>query len=345
MAWAIATYSKNAVMRAGETLINNSATANAHSFAMDVLSNWRAAHAYPMHSLLMTLRQQSVAIDKNSVIVQRLKRTPSIVEKLSRYPDMKLHRMQDISGCRSIVSTVRDVERLAFKISTSRTKHILHKTDNYIEHPKDSGYRGIHLVYKYNGNKTAYQDYFVEIQLRSKIQHAWATALEIVDTFTKQALKSSRGNIDWLNFFVYAGAEFAKLERRPIGTIPEGVDSNVELMRLERKLNVVTRLNAFAVSADYIMQKQDGKTDYFLLELTEHAKKIMVTQYETSQFERATQNYLEKEKQAKDDSSYDVVLVAASSMHALKSAYPNYFADSKDFLKYIHRVLEPAVKK
>jgi hypothetical protein len=343
MAWATAVYSKKAVMRAGETLIDKTATEAAHSHAMDVLSNWRAAHAYPMHSLLMTLRQQSVAVDSKAIVVQRLKRTPSIVEKLSRYPEMKLQRMQDISGCRAIVSTVRDVEQLSSKITNSRTRHILHKTDNYIDQPKDSGYRGIHLIYKYNGDKTAYQDYFVEIQLRSKIQHAWATALEIVDTFTRQALKSSRGNKDWLNFFIYAAAQFAKLERRPVGAIPVGVDSHKELMRLEKKLNVVARLNAFAVSADHIMQKQDGKTDYFLLELTDHARKIVVSQYPTSAFELATQHYLEKEKQAKVDTSYDVVLVAASSMHALKGAYPNYFADSRDFLKYIQRVLHPAI--
>ena len=183
----------------------------------------------------------------------------------------------------------------------------------------------------------------MEIQLRSKIQHAWATALEIVDTFTKQALKSSRGKQDWLDFFIYAAAQFSKLEKRPMGKIPEGVDSLSELKRLEKKLNVVARLNAFAVSADHIMQKKDGKTDYFLLELTDHARKIAVTQYATSEFERATQQYLEKEKQAKIDASYDVVLVAASSMHALKNAYPNYFADSKDFLKYIQRVLNPVI--
>ena len=145
MSWAIAVFSKKAVMRAGETLTDKNATYEEHTHAMDVLSNWRAAHAYPMHSLLMTLRQQSVAIDKNAIVVQRLKRTPSIVEKLSRYPEMKLHRMQDISGCRAIVSTVRDVEHLATSITKSRTRHTLHKIDNYIESPKESGYRGIHL--------------------------------------------------------------------------------------------------------------------------------------------------------------------------------------------------------
>ena len=343
MSWASAVYSKKAVMRAGETLIDETATEEEHSQGMDVLSNWRAAHAYPMHSLLMTLRQKSVEIDKDAVVVQRLKRTPSILDKLERYPEMKLHRMQDISGCRAIVKTVRDVERLDLSIRDSRTRHTLHKVHNYITEPKDSGYRGIHLVYKYNGTKTEYQDYFVELQLRSKIQHAWATAVEIVDTFTKQALKSSRGKQEWLDFFIYAAAQFAKLESRPVGTIAEGLDSHSELMRLEKKLNVVTRLNAFAVSAEHMTKKKNGKTDYFLLELTDHARQIIVTQYVQSSFERATQNYLEKEKQAKIDPTYDVVLVAASSMHALKRAYPNYFADSKDFIKYIQRVLHPAI--
>lgn len=343
MAWAIAEYSKKEVMRAGEKLIDESVTDEERSNAMDVLSNWRAAHAYPMHSLLVMLRRKSGEIDKAAVVVQRLKRTPSILGKLLRYPQMKLHRMQDISGCRSIINSVHDVERLAVRITKSRTRHKLHKLDNYIDEPKDTGYRGIHLVYKYNGEKSEYHDYFVEIQLRSRIQHAWATAVEIVDTFTKQALKTSRGQQDWLDFFIYAAAEFAKLERRPIGKIPEGVDANKELVRLAKKLNVIQRLNAFAVSAEHIMKKHDGKTDYFLLELTDHARKILVTQFATSEFERATQAYLEKEKQAKIDVSYDVVLVAASSMHALKSAYPNYFADSKDFLKYIHRVLNPAI--
>lgn len=343
MSWAKSEYSKNAVLRAGETPINKTATAEEHSHAMDVLSNWRAAHAYPMHALLVTLRNQSISVDKAAVVVQRLKRTPSIVEKLSRFPDMKLHRMQDISGCRSIVSSVRDVENLSAKITKSRTRHKLHKINNYIDEPKSSGYRGIHLVYKYNGDKTEYQDYFIEIQLRSKIQHAWATALEIVDTFTNQALKSSSGDKDWLDFFIYAAAQFAKLEKRPTGAIPDGIDPNKELKRLEKKLNVVARLNAFAVTADYITKKHDGKTDYFILELTENAGKIVVYQFKTSEFERATSVYLEKEKQTETDPSYDVVLVAAGSMHALKSAYPNYFADSKDFLKYIHRVLNPAV--
>ena len=107
-------------------------------------------------------------------------------------------------------------------------------------------------------------------------------------------------------------------------------------------MNVIPRLEAFAVSASHIIQKKDNKTDYFLLELTQGGNEIVVTQYKTSEFEKATGDYLRKEKEAKDNTAHDVVLVAASSMHALHNAYPNYFADSKEFVKYIERALAPA---
>ncbi len=339
MKWVTSIYSKKEVMRAGEVLISDASTDDERSIAMDVLSNWRAAHAYPMHALLIFLRTQSSKIDNNAIVVQRLKRTPSILDKLLRFPQMKLHRMQDISGCRSVVNTVNHVEKLSNVLTTSRTRHKLHKQDDYIQKPKESGYRGIHLIYKYNGNKKDYEDFFVEIQLRSRIQHSWATSVEIVDLFTRQALKASHGNQEWLDFFKYASAEFAKLEKRPVGDHLDGIDTKAELQRLSETLNVVKRLNAFAVSTQYVATKQDNKTDYFLLELTSETNAITVTQFASSDLDTATKTYLEKEKSAKKDSSYDVVLVAAGSMHALKAAYPNYFADSKSFLNYLAKVI------
>jgi hypothetical protein len=48
---------------------------------------------------------------------------------------------------------------------------------------------------------------------------------------------------------------------------------------------------------------------------------------------------LQKEKQAKSETANDVVLVAAGSLHALKNAYPNYFADSTEFVRLMQRAL------
>lgn len=341
--WVKCKNSKKSVMRAGEFLIGQLTPDLLDEYieSMNVLSNWRASHAYPMHALLMLLRKKAIAVDKRAVVVQRLKRTPSIISKLSRYPEMKLHRMQDISGCRAIVSTVKEVEKLSAAITKSRTRHRLHKSNNYIEEPKPSGYRGIHLIYKYNGDKEDYKDFFVELQIRSKIQHAWATAVEIVDTFTDQALKSSNGKKDWLDFFTFASAEFAKIERRPIGSNVEGIDTHSELTTLTEKLKVSALLKAFTVTANHITNNSGGENDYFLLELKNNAKEMKITQYKSNDLTAATQSYLEKEKLAKDNSADNVVLVAAGSMHALRRAYPNYFADSRDFLRYLDRALIP----
>lgn len=339
MAWVTAKHSKREITRAGEQLLDEKLDEVQRLQAMAVLSNWRAAHAYPMHAVLITLRTMAREADKNAIVVQRLKRTPSIIGKMQRYPSMNLSRMQDIAGCRAVVNTVKEVKKLTSKITTSRTRNKLHKTHDYINQPKESGYRGIHLIYKYGGEKAEYSDYFVEIQVRTKIQHAWATAVEIIDTFTKQALKTSKGKQEWLDFFRYVSAEFAKLEKTPTGIVDD-IDTKAEVIRLAHKLNVINLLNAYAVSTKYVTKKNDNKTDYFLLELTEHAHQLRVTQFGPSELQIATEQYLLKEEQAKIDDSYNVVLVSANNVHALKAAYPNYFAQSKDFLKHLNTVLK-----
>ena len=338
MKWVEPEFSKKRVKRAGETLVDPRCNDVDKNIAMDVLSNWRSAHAYPMHAMLIFLRTRSSKVDKNPIVVQRLKRTPSIIGKLRRFDKMKLHRMQDIGGCRSVVKSTSLAEKLSQEIQNSRTRHKLHKVDNYIKSPKESGYRGIHLVYKYNGEKIKYRDYFIEIQIRSKIQHAWATAVEIVDTFTDQALKASQGHKDWLDFFKNVSAEFARLENRPIGEHIDGDIAYKEIKRLENNLNAVNRLHAFAITTQHIAKQPRNKSDYFLLQLSGDPQEITVTQYPTSQLQKATNDYLTLEKRAQKESLFDVVLVSASSMHSLKAAYPNYFADSREFLRYLKDV-------
>jgi RelA/SpoT family protein len=339
MKWIDPKHSKRRVRSAGEMLIDPSCTELHRDQAMEILSNWRAAHAYPMHAMLIFLRTRSAEIDDRAIVVQRLKRTPSILHKLERFPGMKLHRMQDIGGCRAVVQTTSQAEKLSTEIQHSRTRHQLHKIDNYIDCPKESGYRGIHLIYKYNGAKKQYQDFFVELQLRSRIQHAWATAVEIVDTFTSQALKASHGHQDWLDFFQFVSAEFAKLERRPVGSHIGGIDTRTEVLRLERKLNAMNRLSAFAITTQHIERQKEKKSDYFLLRLEGDPQTISVTRYPAGRIELATQEYLRLERRAQSEELFDAVLVSASSLHALKTAYPNYFADSKQFVRYLGKVV------
>ncbi|MCY7336849.1 MAG: RelA/SpoT domain-containing protein, partial [Chamaesiphon sp.] len=307
--------------------------------ALNILSNWRSAHAYPLHAISVFLKRKSSQVDSSAVVVQRLKRASSILSKLKRFPKMKLQRMQDLGGCRVVLKSVVRVEKLAESLENGNTTHQLHKTTNYIDIPKPSGYRGIHLIYKYKGNKNQYQDYLVEIQLRSKVQHAWATAVEIVDSFTSQALKSSHGSKDWLDFFMYASAAFAKIESRPIGDQFKDIDVQKELIRLERKLNAIHQLNAFIVTSRFVNEKNFRKTDYFLLELDESTQMVELTHYRDEQLSLATQDYLNREKKVSDNTGCNVVLVSAISLNSLKTAYPNYFADSTQFIMYLKQAI------
>lgn len=338
MSWVQSKYSKSKVKQAGDVLISEAVDEVKLIEAMEIMSNWRAAHAYPMHALLMLLRIMASRVDRSAVVVQRLKRMPSIQNKLIQQQKMSLSRMQDIAGCRAVVKSVKEVRLLTDAIVKSRTRHTLHRMDDYITNPKESGYRGIHLVYKYNGLKTEYKDYFVELQIRSKIQHAWATAVEMVDTFTNQALKASKGKKDWTDFFRFVSVEFSLLEKSKAGNVAFGIDTKAKVINLSHKLNVVKLLSAYAVTIQHLTKRSDNKTDYFLLELSEHATQIYITQFSPSKLQQATALYLEKEEQAKIDGSRNVVLVAANSVHSLKAAYPNYFAQSTDFLKYLSQV-------
>lgn len=161
-----------------------------------------------------------------------------------------------------------------------------------------------------------------------------------MEHFTKQALKASHGEKDWLDFFRYVSAEFSRLEKCPIAEGLADADVYAEMCRLEMKLNAIARLEAFTVSTQFIAQKADRKSDYFLLELEEHAQHIQVTQFPPEKLAQANHRYLECEKKAKEQPEYDVVLVSAGSVHGLRVAYPNYFADSKQFLRHLGRVMQ-----
>ncbi|MGB8700487.1 MAG: hypothetical protein WCD18_13815 [Thermosynechococcaceae cyanobacterium] len=71
---------------------------------------------------------------------------------------------------------------------------------------------------------------------------------------------------------------------------------------------------------------------------------VQVKRYSADQLQKATDNYTELEKQFKDNICKDVVLVSASSVHGLRKAYPNYFADTSDFVKNLEKIIEANAK-
>jgi len=352
MAWTKPLYDRQRVNKAGHALVDNQITDDEKYREFAVVNNWRSAHGYPLQCIKMVLKGRAQKIDSKSIIAQRLKRFPSIQAKLKRERSMRLTQMQDIGGCRAVVSNIKQVDQLVklYQKATSknpRGRHIQAGFKNYIDSPKVDGYRCVHIIYKYRSGASkhrVYNDLKIEIQVRSKLQHAWATAVEIVDAFTGQALKSglklNLGDPDWRRFFALMGSAIAIREKRPLvpGTPANPADLKRELKHLTRKLRVVSLLSGLSVG----LKAASGipNASAYLLILNLEAMEISVTPFTKEKMPFANEEYLKAEKEAQDKPQVLSVLVAVESIKALRTAYPNYYLDASAFIDALNKAIE-----
>jgi len=347
MAWNHPIYKSEEYNLAGKVLVNGDHPEMNYDTALQVINNWRSSHYRPLNTFQRRLRRKALEVDGNSLVAQRIKRLYSIQHKIERFPTMRLTQIQDIGGCRAIVSTVEHLTKL-IDVMASRDKnrssrglkHKLIDEKNYIDDPKPSGYRGVHQIFRYYSDKAHEHDGLkIEIQFRTIIQHAWATAVETVGIFIGQALKSSIGQQEWLDFFGLASSAFAAHE----GTagVPNIDFSPDELrMRLRHystKLDVQAHLRAYSEAIN-ILEQDISNVQYYLLELDAANRSVKVTGYKHEQFEKAAADYLSVEKHNKQN-NINAVLVSADSISTLKKAYPNYFVDTEIFLRQLRQIL------
>lgn len=346
MVWAVPQHTREAVNVAGRELISPDGwdagnfsfqALQAHHDALAVVNNWRAAHAYPLNTFQATLRLRAQKVDKKCIFATRTKRLDSITKKLRKHGDMKLSQMQDIGGLRCIMQSTANVYELCEVYKSKRLSHELAKVNDYISSPKPDGYRSLHLIYRYQGANRigSYDGLKVEIQLRSVLQHAWATAVETVGIFTKQALKSSEGDEDWLRFFSLASAVIAEKEHgAPIpGAEGSATARDEEITELGHKLNVREVLNTYQKMLRALERQSTKDAKFFLLALEPAEKRISARGFLTRDSIVANQQYTEMEKSLADKPGAQAVLVKVDSISALRKAYPNYFADTTMFMQ------------
>lgn len=337
MAWTIPTYKRGQVDRAGKILIDPEATPSQVQLAWVVAENWRSSHAYPLNHFQNLLRRKTRRVDPLGIVVQRQKRRHSIELKLRDNPAMQLSQMQDLGGCRAIVSDVGHVEELVKSFETSRTRAELTKKYDYIEKPRPSGYRGVHLVYRYRSDYEAskvFNALRIEIQLRSALQHAWATAVEVAGAFRGEALKSSHGHQDWLRFFQLMGTEIAMTEEcPPVEATPH--DSYMlreELRECVMSLGVDQLLTGWTASVDAIQQGTFEKAHYYVLALDTVGRRLTMTGFAQNRLADAEAARSRQEAENAGKIGFDVVLVSADKVEELTKAYPNYSLDTSAFV-------------
>jgi ppGpp synthetase/RelA/SpoT-type nucleotidyltranferase len=349
MAFAIPEYSKRKVDEAGNVLSRANDFSDIQQYeASEILANWRACHLYPINTFQATLRAKLKHGYGPSIVAQRLKRAPSIIAKLQRFDSMALSRMQDIGGLRAVLETVSEVRKLETSYREAGFAHKLKSFKDYIKHPKDDGYRSVHLIFKYKNNRAPeYDGLCLELQLRTYRQHAWATAVETMGTFLGQALKSGRGDTQWRDFFTIASAALATVEQA--APVPRFENINRDdlfsaLSIAEQELKVFKRLQGFAVAADHINTVR-GRGAYHLITLDSQNRTVHITPYARSSLKQANIDYAAAEERTKAGEHIEAVLVAAGPIKSLRSAYPNYFLDTQLFVEEMQKIIRSAKRQ
>ncbi len=266
--------------------------------------------------------------------------------------------MQDIGGCRAIFTNKKKLTQTvrALKKLPEFKQNGKHRVKNYIKRPKDDGYRSFHIIGKFpdahGGNKN------IEIQLRTLMQHYWATALEIVDIFTGQALKSNQGAVIWKSFFRNVSDQFAVMEDIHLFNTYESHEKFNQFRKIVNsdhdafisckitrdhcnQLDVLNKFDAFSNSLRIIDHRlvEQKESEYVLLKIDTSKTKVYSVFFNKDENKLAEEKYIEAEKEAASKTGLLVALVSTTAVGGIKEAYPNYFADSSAFIEHLNFVI------
>jgi ppGpp synthetase/RelA/SpoT-type nucleotidyltranferase len=335
------------VNRAGKAIADAKGTHD----DLALVDQWRAAHGYVINTFKIFFRRRIDKVNPHVEFAQRLKRRSTVIDKIKRRhsdgrPLMSdVTSMQDFAGCRLIFDTLEELARFRDHVHSSKSmEHVVHKLKHdpakydYIHHPKTSGYRGIHDVYAHHprahrrGSKESlpWHGLLVEVQYRTRVQHAWATALEISDIVDRQKTKFDLEDTDRVQFFALASEILAR-HHEGISNAMVNLETEelcCEFSKLEEQLGILQRLHALKAAGGFykiknhnvlnVIREEDGSLGLEILTFSSPADAIR----KASELEN-------------DPISLNAVYVRADNPSQVRSAYRNYFNDPVDFVRLV----------
>jgi hypothetical protein len=214
------------------------------------------------------------------------------------------------------------------------------KITDYVKTPRVSGYRGKHIIYSFDSGNGKMK---IELQVRTELQHSWATAVEVCSTFTDQNLKSDHPvckDERWVRFFALMGSAMALGEGGGLvrETPPNKTRLLGDLRELSAALKVTDIMRRWNTATEIISSKSDTRAHNFLIELQafDHIRaRVNVTAYEKGQEQKAAADRVVREAEARGKMGVQVALVGVQSIDTLNTAYPNYFSDTTRFVKEV----------
>lgn len=334
---------KKQVRKAGENIRNNIADDNDYK----IIASWRSIHNPIMTNMVNAINRKLNSNNLKAVLVaRRLKRLSSIELKLKRFKDMQLDRMQDIAGVRVVFKNLEQVtifQQLMEKTylrGSRKFKLLNEKTKDYIQNPKDDGYRSIHQIFEYKDVSKR----CLELQIRTQLQHYWATAVEVLGMKTQAKIKQGEGEQHYKVFLKLCSALFCIQENTPIMEEYKNFDKREickRILELDKEYNILKQLSGLAVSSKNIENQAKLKQNYYFIVLLDlNRRTLTIRGYKKNDFQTAEDYYNLLEQQSKQNGNTDVVLISLDKLKLLKRAYPNYYLDSRSFIKELSNHLK-----
>ena len=318
--------SKSRVNRAGENVRTSTQTAE----DLHVIDEWRAAHRGVLNTFQAILRSRTrgTAIS----VAQRHKRKRTIFGKLQRFPSMLLARMDDVAGCRLIFKRQKDLYAFREDFHKARFNHKLRNDPDkydYIKSPKETGYRGVHDIYEYDVNSDVGKrlaGLYLEIQYRTLVQHAWATAVEVIGFVTESQPKFQQGDKRYEHAMALASEILARAHEGQTGPFPDMSDRDLvsAFLASDRQLGLLKMLRGLNAANRDVSDKRNA------ILIFSGAGELEVRAFRDAP--DALRALFDLEKQFPDR---DIVLVRADTSEEVRLAFRNYFSDARDFIRLL----------
>lgn len=279
---------------------------------LDKLQEYRQTFQEPISNVFNFVLGAARKIDKRCIVTYRIKRIDTIVEKLRRFYEnpngkMSLSRMWDIAGCRCIFNTANEDKLYKLLNIIKKEYGSGCKVKDYVLNQKDSGYRSIHIYVKDHQTQKP-----VEVQIRNKEQHNWATLVEIVDLLYGTKNKE-RGAVSRLGRFLYLYSKAEDLTKEEFA----------EMLKIERRVKVFEKMsrvltrNYLNIRRQWLKQKTKG--NYFVIAANKNGSEIL--SFPT--FKEAETAYYEKYL-SNSDSNIVLTHLRMPEFSQISMAYSNY---------------------
>ncbi len=291
---------------------------------LDLLQAHRLSFTEPLFKIFKELTQYKSSVQRSAIIAFRLKRITTIIDKVIRKPDMQLNRMWDVAGIRIIFGDEASASKMVEVILENY--EVRGKIRDYFEDPKKIGYQAYHIYIT-----EPISGKVVEVQIRTKDTHNWATLVEITDVLYNTRLKEEGyDNNVTLGRFHQLVSSKKELEPDEANFLYKTLDKYDFITKLAETF----RKNSSVVKKQW--QEVGSRDKFFLIELSSDSVPKL-TGYKD--YEKAEVDYFNTYK--RDEGALIVLTsIHKPSFEQISIAYANYILSYHTFIKDVQEILK-----